>query len=75
MDLMLNLKIILTQFNLIKLGSGVRTNSESLIGVTTFDKVYPFSEGIAIGSIVNIDENRHIEPVKYSEAQGFGVWF
>ncbi len=53
------------------LGKGVRTNSESLIGVTTFDKKTSFSEGIAIGSIVNIDENRHIEPVKYSEGSGF----
>lgn len=53
------------------LGKGVRTNSESLIGVTTFDKNVSFSEGIAIGSILNIDENRHIEPVKYSEGAGF----
>lgn len=51
-------------------GFGVRTNSESLIGVTTFDNVN-MSEGIAIGSIVNIDESRHIEPVKYSEGSGF----
>lgn len=53
------------------LGSGVRTNSESLIGVTTYDKKKSFSKGIAIGSIVNIDENRHVEPVKYSEGSGF----
>jgi len=53
------------------LGKGVRTNSESLIGVTTYDKDVSFSEGIAIGSIVNIDENRHVEPVKYSEGSGF----
>ncbi|RYD36407.1 MAG: GMC family oxidoreductase, partial [Verrucomicrobiaceae bacterium] len=53
------------------LGKGVRTNSESLIGVTTHDKNTSFSEGIAIGSILNIDENRHVEPVKYSEGSGF----
>lgn len=52
------------------LGRGVRTNSESLIGVTTRDKV-SFSEGIAIGSIVEIDERRSLEPVKYSEGSGF----
>lgn len=52
-------------------GSGIRTNSESLIGVTSFDKKTSFSEGIAIGSIINIDESRHIEPVKYSEGSGF----
>ena len=52
-------------------GEGVRTNSESLIGVTTYDKDVSFSEGIAIGSIINIDESRHLEPVKYSEGAGF----
>lgn len=53
------------------LGYGVRTNSESLIGVTSFDKAKDFSKGIAIGSLVNIDENRHVEPVKYSKGSGF----
>jgi len=53
------------------LGKGVRTNSESLIGVTSFDKKAVFSEGIAIGSIVQVDENRHLEPVKYSAGSGF----
>jgi len=53
------------------LGKGIRTNSESLIGVTSFDKKTSFSKGIAIGSIVHIDENRHVEPVKYSEGSGF----
>ena len=53
------------------IGSGIRTNSESLIGVTTYDRDVSFSEGIAIGSIVHIDENRHVEPVKYSEGSGF----
>lgn len=52
-------------------GMGIRTNSESLIGVTTYDKEVSFSEGIAIGSIVNIDPSRHLEPVKYSEGAGF----
>lgn len=53
------------------LGTGVRTNSESLIGVTSFDKKANFSEGIAIGSMLEIDENRHLEPVKYPEGSGF----
>ncbi|MBP6238492.1 MAG: GMC family oxidoreductase [Saprospiraceae bacterium] len=52
-------------------GQGIRTNSESLIGVTTFDKNAVFSEGIAIGSIVHLDESRHVEPVKYSSGAGF----
>ncbi|MBK9256308.1 MAG: GMC family oxidoreductase [Saprospiraceae bacterium] len=54
-----------------KVGAGVRTNSESLIGVTTFDKDKTFSEGIAIGSIVHLDESRHVEPVKYAAGSGF----
>jgi cholesterol oxidase len=54
------------------LGHGVRTNSESLIGVTTFDRKASFSEGIAIGSIVELDQDRHVEPVKYPP--GNGIW-
>jgi len=53
------------------LGQGVRTNSESLIGVTTLDKNISFAKGIAIGSIIHLDENRHIEPVQYSAGSGF----
>ncbi|MGB4837615.1 MAG: GMC oxidoreductase [Saprospiraceae bacterium] len=52
-------------------GYGIRTNSESLIGVTTFRKDLTLSDGIAIGSIVHIDENRHVEPVRYSAGSGF----
>ncbi|MFZ1704100.1 MAG: GMC oxidoreductase [Saprospiraceae bacterium] len=54
-----------------RLGKSVRTNSESLIGVTSFDKSADFSEGIAIGSMIQLDENRHIEPVKYPKGSGF----
>lgn len=54
------------------LGKGVRTNSESLIGVTTYDRDATYSEGIAIGSIVELDEQRHVEPVKYPP--GNGAW-
>lgn len=71
MDLLLKLKETSLPNLSNALGKGVRTNSESLIGVTTFSKKTNFSEGIAIGSIVNIDENRHVEPVKYSAGSGF----
>jgi cholesterol oxidase len=54
-----------------KVGSGIRTNSESLIGVTTFDRSKIFSEGIAIGSILHTDEFSHLEPVRYSAGSGF----
>jgi cholesterol oxidase len=53
------------------IGRGVRTNSESLIGVTALDGNTSYSEGIAIGSIVKIDQNRHIEPVVYPAGSGF----
>ncbi|MEY3053238.1 MAG: hypothetical protein RLY31_3023 [Bacteroidota bacterium] len=53
------------------LGRGVRTNSESLVGVTSFDRRNSFSEGIAIGSIVRLDAHRHVEPVKYPAGSGF----
>ena len=53
------------------LGRDIRTNSESLIGVTSYGRTDDFSEGIAIGSIVKIDNNRNIEPVKYGAGSGF----
>ena len=54
-----------------KIGSCIRTNSENLLGVTTFDKDTVFSDGIAIGSILHTDDNSHIEPVRYSSGSGF----
>ncbi len=54
-----------------KVGCHVRTNSESLIGVTTLDKDTVFSDGIAIGSILHADENSHLEPVRYPAGSGF----
>jgi cholesterol oxidase len=54
-----------------RIGNGIRTNSESLIGVTTFDKQTVFSDGIAIGSILHTDAHSHIEPVRYASGSGF----
>ena len=54
-----------------RLGYGVRTNSESLIGVTTFDKRLSFSDGVAIGCILHTDEHSHLEPVRYPSGSGF----
>ncbi|MCC5921411.1 MAG: NAD(P)-binding protein [Cyclobacteriaceae bacterium] len=71
MDLLLKLKETSLPRLSEQLGRGVRTNSESLIGVTAYGRKKDFSKGIAIGSIVNVDENRHVEPVKYSEGSGF----
>lgn len=54
-----------------RVGHGVRTNSESLLGITAYSKKTVFSEGISIGSILHTDENSHLEPVRYSEGAGF----
>ncbi len=54
-----------------KLGTGVRTNSEALIAVTTPDTHQDLSKGVAIGAILNTDENSHLEAVRYSAGAGF----
>ena len=54
-----------------KVGSHVRTNNESLILVTSFDKKKDFSRGVAIGSILHTDAHTHIEPVRYGKGSGF----
>ena len=54
-----------------RLGHQIRTNSESLIGITSFDKEKAFCEGVAIGSILHTDEHSHLEPVRYGSGSGF----
>ncbi|MCB1141407.1 MAG: GMC family oxidoreductase [Leptospiraceae bacterium] len=54
-----------------KLGTGIRTNSESIIPITSLDKKSVYSDGIAIGSILHTDDHSHLEPVRYSEGSGF----
>lgn len=48
-----------------QLGKDVRTNGESLLGATGFDKNRDMSKGIAIGAGFNPDGNTKIEAVKY----------
>jgi cholesterol oxidase len=48
-----------------ELGKHVRTNSESLIGARMPGCREDFSQGIAIGSGIYIDEHTHIEAVRY----------
>ncbi len=50
-------------------GTRCSTNSESLFGVTAFDRV--FSDGVAISSILKTDEHTHLEPVRYPSGSGF----
>ncbi len=54
-----------------KVGNEIRTNNEALILNVTLDKEKDLSKGIAIGSIIDLDENSHLEPVKYGEGSGF----
>ncbi|MDT8447820.1 MAG: GMC oxidoreductase [bacterium] len=54
-----------------RLGYGVRTNSESLTFSTTYDAGQDFSEGIAIGALLETDENSHLEIVRYGAGSGF----
>ena len=54
-----------------RLGFGIRTNNEALIGVVSRKKDRDFSEGVAIGSIVHTDEHSHLEPVRYPSGSGF----
>jgi cholesterol oxidase len=69
--LLLTLKRTSLPFLSDQVGNGIRTNSESLIGVTALDKQTIFSDGIAIGSILHTDEHSHLEPVRYSAGSGF----
>ena len=54
-----------------RLGYGVRTNSESLLGVTALDRDTVFSDGVAIGAILHTDDHSHLEAVRYSAGAGF----
>ena len=54
-----------------RVGDMVRSNNESLILNVSSDKEKVMSEGIAIGSIMEVDEDSHLEPVRYGEGSGF----
>lgn len=49
------------------LGSRVRTNSETLMGVTAKNDDVDYSKGIAITSSIYPDEVTHVEPVRYPD--------
>lgn len=66
MDLLLRLKAKGSLPKLsARLGDGVRTNSESLIGIRFPGKAVDLSPGIAIGSGIYIDAHTHIEATRY----------
>lgn len=56
-------------------GKNIRTNSESLLGVTTANKDDDFSRGISIGAIWHTDRFSNLETVKYPSGSGFWRMF
>lgn len=59
----------------IRLGDAIRTNNETLISVSKRDAEKDVSKGVAIGSILETDENSHLEIVRYSEGSNFWKLF
>ncbi|MCK6578983.1 MAG: GMC family oxidoreductase [Anaerolineae bacterium] len=53
------------------LGSNVRTNSEALVGSTSWDTKTDYSTGPAITSIFALDEITRVEPVRYPRGSSF----
>jgi cholesterol oxidase len=48
-----------------RLGEGVRTNSETLVGATAPTREVDYSRGVAIGSSIHPNQRTHVEPVRY----------
>jgi cholesterol oxidase len=55
-----------------RLGYDIRTNNETLVSVSSLEKEVNYSKGVAIGSILDTDENSHLEICRYSE--GSNAW-
>jgi len=54
-----------------QVGCSVRTNCESLTGVQTLNGQANHSQGVAIGSILHLDDQTHLEPVRFPAGSGF----
>lgn len=54
-----------------RVGDMIRTNNEALIYTTSTDKTLELYKGIAIGSILEVDDDSHLEPVRYGKGSGF----
>ena len=70
--LLLNLKLRSLPLLSEMIGYDIRTNNETLISVSTLDKDKNFSKGVAIGGILQTDNNSHVEICRYSE--GSNAW-
>jgi cholesterol oxidase len=53
-----------------RIGHLVRTNSESILGVTALDDSHDFSRTVAISSSIYPDPHTHVEPVTYGAGGG-----
>ncbi len=53
------------------LGELVRTNSETVLAVTKYDRETDFSRGVAITSSIHVDDHTHIEAVRYPAGSDF----
>jgi cholesterol oxidase len=69
MKLLLNLRDVKKSLPRLsgRLGTMVRTNSEGLLGSVARKSDVNYSEGVAISSIYNHDEQTRIEPVRYPD--------
>jgi len=54
-----------------RVGERMLTNNEALIMSVSLDKDRDMSDGVAIGSIIDLDKNSHIEPTRYGNGSGF----
>ena len=57
-----------------QLGYSVRTNSEVLLGIQSRNGDHRFCDGIAITSSLFVDDQTHIEPVRYAEGSDVMFW-
>jgi len=53
------------------LGRQVRTNSEAIVGATSYSKEADFTDGVAITSSIYPDDVTHIQPVRYPRGSDF----
>ena len=57
-----------------KLGEGIRTNGECLIGATDTTSDTDYSQGVAIGAAIHPDQQTKIEGVRYPTGSGLLRW-
>jgi len=57
-----------------QVGRTVRTNSEVLLGVSSRKKHDRFCDGVAITSILSVDDHTVIEPVRYPQGSDAMFW-